>query len=189
MARVVDSHAASRAAAARAAGRTVLLGLPDVARGMGAGFGAGLVFLVFQTGLAAWAGSDLLAPLRMAGAILLGPAALGSGFGPGISEAVGAGVHVVLSILYGGILGGLASGARNRFGVFGLGMMFGFVLWVLNLHFFAPLWFPWFTVTDGVVQLAGHVLVFGAFLGLFLAAGIRRSWESVPGPSTPPNPI
>jgi hypothetical protein len=142
---------------------------------------AGLVFAAFEMAAAAFTmGPEaLFMPLRMIGGIALGPQALDPTYPLLTASTAGVLVHVVLSAIFGAVLGlffatipALASsdGARVLIAsVFGLG------LWIVNFFVIAPIagwtWFP--ERTDPIVQVIAHTVFFGAVLGVYLNAVVH----------------
>ena len=108
-------------------------------------------------------------PLRMIGAIVLGPAALDPGYSLLTAGSVGVIVHMMLSIVYGMVFGALvASTLRGPAAVVGLGSLFGLVLWLVNFYVIAPMAFPWFLEASPIVQFIAHTFFFGTVLGYSL---------------------
>jgi hypothetical protein len=142
------------------------------ALGVGAAGGiiAGIVFAAFEMlAAAALMGADaFFMPLRMIGAILIGPAALDPGY-PLLSAALaGVAVHVVLAVLYGMIFAVITGGLRSATTDILLGAAYGFALWLFNFYVVAPAAFPWFLDSPPVLQLIGHSVFFGAVLGWYV---------------------
>lgn len=140
-----------------------------------AGAIAGLVFAAFEMlASAALMGSHaLFMPLRMIGAILLGPTALDPDSSLVAASVAGVALHMVLSVAFAFGFAALAPGGMSTGGLLILGVVFGVSLWVLNFYVIAPLmgwrWFP--DQTDPMVQLLAH----GVFFGLPVAWYIARS--------------
>ena len=138
-----------------------------------------LVFAAFEMVVAALQmGVDAATmPLRMIGAIVLGPDALDPSYPLMNAAAAGVVVHVVLSIVFTAIF---AAMAPSVLGIFGLsatsgnlavaGVAFGVVLWLVNFYVIAPAagwtWFP--ERTDPIVQSIAHAFFFGGLAGWML---------------------
>lgn len=159
------------------------LDVPSVARyGVTGGIIAGVFFALAEVIAAALSGSPAYAPLQMIAAIAMGDRVLTEADLTVQTLFVALGVHFALSIVYGLILAvlamaALAVGSSTLTLAIG-GMVWGLVLWLVNFYLIAPLAFPWFTVTDQVVQFVAHVLVFGGILGLYLGRRLGVSHES-----------
>ncbi|WP_245467825.1 hypothetical protein, partial [Mesorhizobium sp. M6A.T.Cr.TU.017.01.1.1] len=115
-------------------------------QGAVAGIVAGLVFAAFEmTASAFMMGADaFFMPLRMIGAIALGPEALDPGYSLLTASIAGVIVHMILAIIYGIVFGEIASMLRGSAAFIGLGSVFGLALWLVNFYVIAPIAFPWF---------------------------------------------
>lgn len=145
-------------------------------QGVIAGAIAGIIFSIFEM---AWGfvtgGMEMAtAPLRMIGAIAVGPGAMEPSF-PLLDAAVaGVAVHMVLSMIYGAVfaLGVGALAPRAGAGALAIaGVVFGLALWVVNFYVIGPAagW-TWFAdMTDPAVQAVAHGAFFGIPLGLYLS--------------------
>jgi hypothetical protein len=146
-----------------------------VLAGLGAGLGAGAIFIVVEVIQAALLGAGPLGPLRLIGAIGLGMESLP----PPPVAAVGTVVpvalliHFTMSALYGvgfgatvGMVGVLR---RSRSALIGAALVSGFLLWLVNFNLISPLVFPWFAMVNTLVQVILHTVFFGLPLGLLLA--------------------
>ena len=160
----------------------------ETKRGMkeGIGFGliAGLIFAIVQMIAAAAAGISALAPLRMAGSVVLGSAALDQTQGGAV--LMGILVHAVLSAAF-GFLYGIANAKGTRrtqtdWGrQVGLGLAFGALLWFVNFQLIARGFFPWFLEPNQFAQLLMHAVFFGLPLSLMYAGAERRVHHITPG--------
>ena len=145
--------------------------------GMGAlaGVLAGLVFALFQVIMsAAGLGTPLSGLIVMVEGVTFGSGS-GSISAPAIAApeiAIAGLTHLVLSAIYGAVFGAVASkvGAlrSNRIALIGAATVFGLLIWIVNFFVIAPVAFPWFAQTNGVVQFIAHTLFYGAVLGLLL---------------------
>src|SRR5215218_9448504 len=143
--------------------------------GLGAltGVLAGLVFALFQVIMAAaGVGTPLSKLIEMVeGVTNFG----GAASAPGIAApeiAIAGLTNLVLSAIYGAVFGAVASKVRalrnNRIALIGAATVFGLLIWIVNFFVIAPVAFPWFAQTNGVVQFFAHTLFYGTVLGLLL---------------------
>jgi uncharacterized membrane protein YagU involved in acid resistance len=142
-----------------------------------AGIVAGLVFAAFEMLASAFmAGADaFFMPLRMIGAIALGPEALDPGYSLATAAFAGVIVHIILAVIYGLIFGAFAATLRGPGAFVGFGSLFGFALWLINFYLIAPSAFPWFLEANPMVQFIAHTFFFGSVLGLWLWKSHERS--------------
>lgn len=136
-----------------------------------AGLLAGLVFAIFEVTAATVLGgpSQAFVPLRLIGAIALGPHALEPGYSLVAAASVGLLVHLILSMLFAAIFAVLVPSTFATRSEVELGMFYGFMLWLSNFYLIGPaLGWAWFAQqTTPLVQLTAHVVAFGAVLGWF----------------------
>jgi len=153
-----------------------------IRQGALAGIAAGIVFAVFEMAAsAAMTGAEAATmPLRMIGAIALGPEALEPSFSLTTAALAGVAVHLVLAAIYGGVFAALAGGLRSGAGIVGLGAAYGLALWLLNFYVIAPAAFPWFADADPMIQFVAHTIFFGAALGFVLWRSHERLLERTP---------
>ncbi|MBI4493405.1 MAG: hypothetical protein HY690_11510 [Chloroflexi bacterium] len=147
---------------------------------------AGIVFAMFEMVVAAaMMGADaFFMPLRMIGAIVLGPQALDPSYSLATAAVVGAATHMMLSAVFGVILGVLVAAIPGMAGstvrLIALASAFGLLLWLVNFYVIAPVagwvWFP--NATNPVVQLVAHTFFFGTVLGIYLR------WAAAPHETT-----
>ncbi len=128
------------------------------------GVAAGLVFAVLSMIYAAVVGPGLWAPPRMMATIV------GFEMAPAFAAApvaVGLGLHMILSALYGAVFA-VAIGSATRVVVLAAGLAFGLALYVVNFHGFAQIdQFAAFRMMAGNwFEIAVH-----AVFGVLLAAG------------------
>jgi len=124
---------------------------------------AGLVFAMLDVGLG-WAlrGISPWTPLRMIGAIVLGPAALSPPDTFDLAVAlVAIFTHLMLSIIYGTLLALLMPAVDFAWGIL-LGGFYGLALYYINFYGFNA-FSPWFAQPRDWVSIASH-FVFGAVL-------------------------
>ncbi len=150
-------------------------------RGALIGAVAGVVFAMFEM-IAAWAmGDGFWMPMRMIGAIVLGEGALEPSYSLAGAVTVGALLHIALSALYGAVFGALVAlvpGLRPSLGLLVVaGSVYGLALWLVNFYAIAPVAFEWFQDANVFVQFIAHTFVYGALLGLLLAARLPRGAE------------
>jgi hypothetical protein len=144
---------------------------------VGTGMVASIIFAAFEMVAAAILMGPVGAvmPLRMIGAMILGPAALDPGYSLAIAATAGIVIHVILSILFTAVFAWiLAAVAVTTTGdllsapgsLMLAGMMFGLALWLVNFYIIAPVAWPWFPQrTNAFVQLLAHTVFFGAPVG------------------------
>jgi hypothetical protein len=120
----------------------------------------------------------------MIAAIVLGAEALEPSYHLPTAAMTGLAVHLVLSVLFTAVFGGIVT-AVGRVGeslgtghnVVLAGVTFGIGLWIVDFYVIAPLagWI-WFTErTDPAVQLLAHAIFFGWPLGWMLSrSGAER---------------
>ena len=148
--------------------------------GVLAGLFAGGVMAALQTTISAWAGGRPGRLFETVGTTLLGTSGAGAAPGEGaLRFFLGVAVHFVLSAIFGAIFGLVVAnsshGVRNRYSVqIPAGMVFGFVLYLINFQVIARLFAPEFLAMSAWAQLFGHVVAFGVPLGWFLCFKIRE---------------
>ena len=133
---------------------------------------AGLVFATFQIIMAVAAlGPPPMELLLMVGGVPFGGEPATTSLAPAI--AIASTVHLVLSAIYGAVLGAVASKVRavrnNSKTLVGAATVYGLLIWIVNFYVIAPAAFPWFTQTNQVVQFFAHTFFYGTVLGLLLA--------------------
>jgi hypothetical protein len=131
---------------------------------VGAGVSAGLIFALFEmVAAAAMQGlAAALTPLRMIGAMMLGPGALDPSYSIGIAVMTGIIVHLVLSVAFAFVLAAMLSPHWTGTQAALAGVVFGLGLWLVNFYMIAPLagW-DWFPRSNPVVQAIAHAGFFG----------------------------
>jgi hypothetical protein len=162
--------------------------------GIVAGIGAGLLFALFETTMAAIAGNGFFAPLRLIAAIALGPSVLPNSTPLYTVLIAGTIVHVLLSALYGTIFAVAARYIRIlRLDLIIATTAFGLAIWIINFYFFSPLLFPWFQSNIMSVQFIAHTLFYGMTLGAILLELMPSGWhpseqQRTRQPRRPPEP-
>jgi hypothetical protein len=146
-----------------------------------AGITAGVVLAAFQIIATAFlTGVDTATmPLRMTGAMLLGPHALEPGYSAAVALAAGLLVQMALSVacawLFAALLSWLESVTEGEFLTTTVehllaGIVFGVAVWLVSFYLIAPLagwtWFP--TRFDHAVAFLGYGVLFGGWLGLVI---------------------
>ncbi len=134
---------------------------------------AGLVFALFQVIMGAMGlGTPLGELTEMVEGVAFGGGPISA---PGIAApeiAIAGLTHLVLSAIYGAIFGAVASKVdvlrNNRIALVGAATVFGLLIWIVNFFVIAPIAFPWFAQTNGVVQFFAHTFFYGTVLGLML---------------------
>jgi uncharacterized membrane protein YagU involved in acid resistance len=141
-------------------------------RGAIGGFLAGIVFLVVTMWFASSMGNPPLAPANMISTIALGAGALQAG---NASIPLGAGIHVVLSVVF-GLVFALLVGRMHTNGTVALaGTAYGALLYVVNFLVLSPLLFPAFQMANQPFELVIHI-VFGTLLSFaFYNSGARST--------------
>lgn len=141
--------------------------------GAALGIVAGAVFALFEMIAAAAMGDGFWMPLRMIGAIVLGKEALEPSYSLAGAVVVGLLVHMVLSALYGGVLGAVAASApvlRIRPALVIASTLYGIGLWLFNFYVVTTFAFEWFKDADPTIQFVAHAFFYGTLLGVLLAA-------------------
>ncbi len=142
--------------------------------GLTMGVVAGITFAMFEMIMATILGDGFFAPLRMIGAIVLGPDALVPIYPVTVAALAGMVVHLVLSGIFGLIFGLIASSIRfvraSSQSLVIAATIFGILLWIVNFYLIAPLVFPWFGMANPYVQFVSHAFFYGTPLGLLLLA-------------------
>jgi uncharacterized membrane protein YagU involved in acid resistance len=134
------------------------------------GIVAGLIFAAFEmiaSAMMQGAGAFFM-PLRMIGAIALGPAALEPSYSLLVAGVAGVGVHMVLAIVYGAVFAALFCGLRSVWLMTALGAAYGTALWLINFYLIAPAMLPWFQQANQMLQFWAHAVFFGAVLGFWV---------------------
>ena len=138
---------------------------------------AGLVFALFVTlgALVTGGPAHAFTPLRMIAAIGLGPAALEPSYSPLVAVGAGVALHLVLSAGFAVIFASMIPVTFSTATEVGLGMAYGFVLWLFNFYLIGPtLGWVWFAEQSSpLVQLTAHTVGFGAVLGWLR----HHAWE------------
>lgn len=139
---------------------------------------AGLALAASETVYSVFAGQPAQTPIHMAASLMLGASAF-AGTSTALVIVVGAIVHLCLSAVYGAFYGVYNSALTmetrrswNRQAV--LGLLFGFMLWLVNFQFFARAHFPWFLDGPHGPHIVTHAVFYGLPLALMYAAAERR---------------
>lgn len=147
-----------------------------------AGILGGMVFAGFEMVAAAvlMGPQAFFMPLRMIGAMVLGPAALDPGYSLALAGLAGVIVHMALSVVFALIFAAFASPISSTAALTAGGIVFGIVLWLVNFYLVAPLagwtWFP--DRSNQVVQFLAHAFFYGCPVGWYLG---RSRVPSAPG--------
>jgi hypothetical protein len=141
-----------------------------IRQGAAAGVVAGVVFAAFEMVVSAvmMGAAAFWTPLRMIGAIALGPEALDPSYSLVTAGLAGLAVHVVLAVIYGAVFAAVSGGLRSGPAIIGLASAYGLALWLLNFYVIAPAAFPWFGDANPTVQFIAHTFFFGSVLGIYL---------------------
>lgn len=131
---------------------------------------AGIVFAMFEMIASAMmmGGEAFFMPLRMIGAMVLGPVALEPTYSLWAAGLAGIIVHMVLAVIYGGVFTVVFGGLRSANIDIAVGAAYGLALWLINFYLIAPLAFPWFAEANPVIQVVAHTFFFGAVLGSYV---------------------
>lgn len=136
---------------------------------------AGVVFALFEMIAAAvmMGMPAFFMPLRMIGAIALGPVALDPSYSLVAAGFAGLVVHMALSIFYGVIFGASVAAGRNTAlnttgGLLAAASVYGLLLWLVNFYVIAPALFPWFLESSPLIQFIAHTFLYGTVLGIYL---------------------
>jgi hypothetical protein len=144
-----------------------------VSTALHAGMVAGAVSLAIETPIV-WLRADELpwAAARMAAAMVLGPSVLSPPtFDAGL-VALAFAVHFGLSILFALPLVWVTPGETFRQAV-AIGIAFGAIVYAINLHILAPMFFPWFEALQNGMTFFSH-LTLGATAGAVCAMRSAR---------------
>ena len=137
---------------------------------------AALVFATLDIGLG-WLlyGVSPWVPLRMMGAIVLGPAALSPSetFDAQIA-VVAISLHILLSIVYGTLLALVMPSVGTALGML-VGAFYGLALYYINFYGFNA-FSPWFVDHRDWLSIASHC-AFGAVLA-YVYTGINGRWSA-----------
>jgi len=112
-------------------------------------------------------------PLRMIGAIALGPGALQPGYSLLTAGLVGMVIHMMLAVVFGIVFALLVAYvpalASSPMALLAAASAYGLLLWLVNLYLIAPaMGWVWFGESNPVMQFLAHTFMFGAALGLYL---------------------
>lgn len=137
----------------------------------------GFAFVLFKMAVAQLLGGGIFAPLRLIGAMVLGENTLPASSSIEITLVAALSVHLVLSLLYAAVFSVLVAVTpplrQSRTIVLAAGCAMGLILWGMNLHLFAPLFFPWFIEDHRpLVEIAARVLFFGLPVGLVVSRAL-----------------
>jgi len=136
---------------------------------------AGVVIAMFEmlaTALLNGAAAFFM-PLRMIGAIALGPGALQPGYSLLTAGLVGMVIHMMLALVFGVVFALLVAYvpalASSSMALLAAASAYGLLLWLVNYYLIAPaMGWVWFGESNPVMQFLAHTFMFGAVLGLYL---------------------
>lgn len=150
--------------------------------GVATGVAAGLVYLIVACGIARLTGGQLVSPLRLPGAIVFGPAALGSFVPIWRAALVGVGVNLAISAILG--IAWVMTLRRLRWlrasplALVPLGAAYGALVWAFGDVLLGALAFPQIAVADLLWNgLVAHAIFFGGALAAALLL-LRSSLET-----------
>lgn len=135
-----------------------------------AGIIAGLAFLMLEMAMVAFIqGMSPWGPPRMMAAMVMGEGVLPPMEGPVTFDfgvvMVAVIVHMVITIVYGVVLGLLISRLNLQLaGSVIIGTLFGLALYYINFYGFTSM-FPWFAMARGAISIFAHAM-YGLILGL-----------------------
>lgn len=148
-------------------------------RGVRIGVACGFIFGVAATVGAVLVGYGPLLPLRLGASIILGQGALTSSSVGGVL-LLGLVVHFAVSSYYGLMFGLMheryihVHWMKNSHRMV-LGLVFGLLVWAINLQVIARILYPWFfDFRQGILAVI-HVLFFGLPLAMMYVAKERRA--------------
>jgi hypothetical protein len=143
-----------------------------IVRGVVGGELAGAVFALLTMWFATSLGGEAKMPLLMMSTIATGRDAMASG---SASVAVGVGVHLILSALFGVLFALLVPHMRTNATLLISGLGWGLVVYVVNFRLISPTVFPVFQDANQPFEVLVH-LVYGLIVAtLFLSRGIRAN--------------
>ena len=139
------------------------------------GLVAGIVFILAEMVMAVALGGNFLDPLRVIGSVTLSMFTYPPAFGLETTAIVALIAHFILSAIYGLIFTYFMAYTDQLGANAGLlllyGMVFGFVLWLVNFLIIAPFAFPQFGMIDPFWQgFVAHTFFYGTVLGGYTAA-------------------
>lgn len=141
-----------------------------IVRGVVGGELAGAVFALLTMWFATSLGSEAKMPLLMMSTIAAGRDSMSSG---GASVAVGVGVHLTLSALFGVLFALLVPRMRTNGTLLIAGLAWGLVVYVVNFRLISPALFPVFQDANQPFEILVH-LIYGLIVAsLFLSRGVR----------------
>ncbi|KMQ50292.1 membrane hypothetical protein [Chitinispirillum alkaliphilum] len=144
--------------------------------GLIGGFIAAITFALFEMIVALILVDDFFSPLRMIGAIVLGPQALTLQIPLTTIIWTGTSIHIAYSLITGAIFASIIS----KFSflrstpaiIIGAGSAYGFLMWIINFYIIAPaagwIWFPE-QANQFWQGFVAHTFLFGAVLGWYVA--------------------
>lgn len=149
--------------------------------GMVAGIIAGIAFAVFEMIVAGIITGNFFGPFRMISAVALGQQALTPAVSLGVAIIVGALVHLVYSIVAGGVFALIIAAipplhATNWALVLSASVL-GLLMWLLNFYAIAPaagwMWFPE-RASQFWQGFVAHTFLYGTVAGWYIAARKKR---------------
>jgi hypothetical protein len=147
-------------------------------RGVQIGLGCGFIFGVAATIGAVLVGYGPLLPLQLGASVILGGDALLNTSTSVV--ALGLLVHFAVSLYYGMMFGLMherfihVHWMKNGYRMV-LGVLFGLLVWAINLQVIARILYPWFLDFTQPILAAIHALFFGLPLAMMYVARERRA--------------
>lgn len=145
--------------------------------GMAGGFVGGILFGLMQTVLAIMSGQEAKAPFEMFASLLVGRSALNAVNPTSVVVMTGIITHMALATFFGLVFGILtwafSSTSWTSTTVVLLGLLYGTVLWLVNIYLIGAAFWPWFMETKPLNQFLAHTLGYGLPLGLIYGSKIQ----------------
>jgi hypothetical protein len=141
-----------------------------VIRGAIGGLVAGAVFIGVTMWFVSTMGNPAVAPFNLISSIVLGADALQNG---SASVPLGVAVHVFNSLLFGAILGLVASRLPNDATIAVAGLVFGLALYIVNFQIIGRFVLPQFQMPNQPFEVFAH-LTYGALTAPFVFHWSRR---------------
>lgn len=152
---------------------------PTAFDGILAGIIASLAYtVVAQPIVIALYGLDsFFVPFRQIAAVAVGPEALAPDYSAAFATVLGTIVHLAVGIGYALVFLGIARTFKmsSKAALIVAGVIYGVLIYALNLYVIFPRWFPWFLPNNPLLQVSLHALPFGAIIGWWLS---RRSVQA-----------
>lgn len=160
---------------------------PSIGDGVLAGIVASLVYTVVAQTIVTflYGPSAFFKPFQQIAAVAVGPTALAPDYDLTTATALGTVVHLGVGVIYALIFLALANIMKlsSKPHLIIAGVIYGALIYALNLYMIFPRWFPWFLENSALLQLALHAAAFGGIIGWWLSRSLGDSSASVRGVS------